>query len=151
MRPLRLDHLEATFAWRTHPAVRDWFAGPPPSTFAEHVEWWRSHQDQTDQTFAVEVNGRHVAQVAVYHIDWGTDSAEVGRLLVDPSQWGRGYGRRAWHMGLAHADLLGLRSLRLSVRSDNEPALAIYGKSGFREVYRVTSPTHQMIQMTTER
>jgi ribosomal-protein-alanine N-acetyltransferase len=64
------------------------------------------------------------------------DEAELLSLAVAPEARRRGLGRRLIEDGLARVQRDGARVCYLEVRSANEPALALYGSLGFRQVGR---------------
>ncbi|GII21211.1 GNAT family N-acetyltransferase [Planosporangium mesophilum] len=71
--------------------------------------------------------------------DWRILESELflNGLSVGAEFRGRGYGHRLLADGLAIARRLGVDRVGLDVACDNEPALALYHRYGFREVSRV--------------
>ena len=63
----------------------------------------------------------------------GPDEAEVQTIGVRPDQQGRGIGRALLQELITAADG---RRILLEVRTDNEPALALYRSSGFETIGR---------------
>lgn len=62
-------------------------------------------------------------------------TSNLVRLLVDPAQRGQGYGKRLSALLLAEAlRMPGCTQVKLRVRRDNFPALAVYRSIGFREL-----------------
>lgn len=59
--------------------------------------------------------------------------AQVLSVAVDPSAQGRGIGRQLVEAGLALLHGQGVRTVKLEVRPDNEPAKHLYSSLGFRE------------------
>ncbi len=60
--------------------------------------------------------------------------AQVLSVAVDPSAQGRGIGRQLVQAGLELLRGQGVRTVKLEVRPDNEPAKHVYSSLGFREV-----------------
>lgn len=60
--------------------------------------------------------------------------AQVLSAAVDPSAQGRGIGRQLVQAGLELLRRQGVRTVKLEVRPDNEPAKRVYSNLGFREV-----------------
>ena len=87
------------------------------------------------QTCALPISkGRPVGQASVYRVNWEERTAEVGRFLVAPEAAGQGY------IGLACAELLrfcadtlSLKFVFLVVKENNEKAIRLYARNGFRE------------------
>lgn len=79
------------------------------------------------------------------------DEAEVHRVAVAPAFRGRGYGQALLEDFLTRLRLAGVTAVFLEVRAGNEPALALYKKTGFapvgtrRDYYR--NPTEDAIMM----
>ena len=57
-------------------------------------------------------------------------------IATDPGTRGRGFGTRVVEALLRWARERGARTAHLAVMCDNPPALRLYAKFGFREVYR---------------
>ncbi len=64
----------------------------------------------------------------------GADQAEVQTMAVRPDRQGRGLGRLLLEAVLAEAGRRGAAEIFLEVRRDNEPARALYARSGFTQV-----------------
>jgi ribosomal-protein-alanine N-acetyltransferase len=58
--------------------------------------------------------------------------AEVHTIGVDPQRQHRGIGRRLLRGLLTHADARGAAVVYLEVRTDNQPAIALYRSEGFQ-------------------
>lgn len=59
------------------------------------------------------------------------DAARLGRVIVDPSRRGRGYGGALVEFAIETARALGMKALTLNVIADNAPAIAAYERAGF--------------------
>jgi RimJ/RimL family protein N-acetyltransferase len=138
LRPIAEADLGMTMDWRNRDGVRTWFKNSEIITRDRHRAWFAQYSARDDDfLFVVEARGRPVGQASVYGIDLEAGTAEVGRFLVAPEAAGRGY------IGLACAELLrfcadtlNLRSVFLEVKEDNERAIGIYERNGFREEAR---------------
>jgi diamine N-acetyltransferase len=127
--------LDVTMSWRNRDDVRVWFKDSRIITLDQHQAWFSRYSAKDDDfLFVVEALGRPVGQASVYGINWVDGEAEVGRFLVAPEASGRGY------IGLACAELLrfcgdtlNLGSVFLEVKENNERAIKIYVRNGFRE------------------
>jgi [ribosomal protein S18]-alanine N-acetyltransferase len=62
------------------------------------------------------------------------DMADLNRVVVHPHARGRGVGASLVRAGLEWARALGATRMLLEVRTDNEPAVALYGRLGFDQI-----------------
>jgi RimJ/RimL family protein N-acetyltransferase len=145
IRPLEARDLPMTRAWRN--ASRVWFEKSEEISEADHLRWFKHYIEDDSQAVLVaedRIFGIQMGQVAIRNV--GVDpvtsslSAEFGRLLVDPSLLGRGIATEMLQAILKSARQLEILELRLEVFHDNAPAIRVYEKLGFHEVFRTSSP-----------
>ncbi|WP_020616878.1 GNAT family N-acetyltransferase [Paenibacillus daejeonensis] len=80
----------------------------------------------------------YIGQIDLFEIDWKNRMAEMGIVIGNPADHGRGYGREA--IGILQQFVfheLNLHRLQLEVHEDNAAALACYRHCGFREEGRL--------------
>lgn len=77
---------------------------------------------------ARDAEGR-LAGVATFRCVAG--AADLNRIVVAPGRRGEGIGRRLLNVGLDWADAAGAEQVMLEVEAGNEPALALYARTGF--------------------
>lgn len=139
LRLLERDDLQLTLAWRNQEHIRNWFLNTGVILEENHIAWFE-HYEQLDNDFvfvilAKEFDDAPVGQVSLYRIDWNTNVAEFGRLLIgERFAQGKGYAKNATRL-LVEFGLrtLGLREITLEVKNDNTAAIAIYRTVGFLE------------------
>lgn len=140
LRLLTEADLPTTLAWRNQENIRRWFIHSDIISENEHFEWFKIYSTRDDDfIFVIEeiTNGtRPIGQVSIYRIDWDSKRAEFGRLMIgEPDAAGRGYAYEASRLAADIAFItLGLREIYLEVFIDNEKAISIYKKMGFRSV-----------------
>jgi ribosomal-protein-alanine N-acetyltransferase len=61
-----------------------------------------------------------------------TCDSRILSIAVDPSAQGKGYGSQLLEIGLNALKRSGAKRVRLEVKQDNEPAIALYEKHGFK-------------------
>jgi RimJ/RimL family protein N-acetyltransferase len=88
---------------------------------------------------------RPIGQVAIYHVDWASGTAEFGRLMIgEPDATGRGLAREATAAATALAlGQLGLQEIYLEVVPSNVRAIKVYEACGFE----FTGRTERAVRM----
>ncbi len=138
LRLLEEADLPMTLAWRNQDHIRKWFLHAEQVSAAQHRAWFSRYlASDDDLVFIIEDIQRDdcpVGQVAIYHIDLATKSAEFGRLMIgDQAAGGRGLAGSATRLLVETAMTeWGLETVTLDVKTDNAAALAIYRACGFR-------------------
>jgi ribosomal protein S18 acetylase RimI-like enzyme len=115
--------------------------------------WFESYADlqgmsAVQQSLFSSILGRVRCEIAYGSLSEGGAVRSVGMavrhngwvglfgVVTDPSVRGRGYGRRVVESLLTDARVKGAGQAYLQVTVANDPALALYARLGFREVYR---------------
>jgi len=135
LRPLQYEDLPTTLEWRNKENVRCWFKNAGIVPLKDHLQWFSrySHRDD-DFTFMGTMNGRPMAQVAVYNVNFESLDAEVGRFIVNPSFQGMGYMKSACEALLDLCSTqLGLKQVYLEVFKKNIRGISLYKNLGFVE------------------
>lgn len=83
---------------------------------------------------AVDQKGKIIGTTGLYHFDKEPTVAWVGWYCVDPTQQGKGYGKKILEWTINKARQEGNTSLKLYTRPDFDTALALYDKYGFKDV-----------------
>ena len=142
LRPLSVDDLPMTLAWRNQDGIRERFFQSDLIAPEQHRAWFESYRARDDDfVFVIEETATMkapVGQVALYHVDWAQRRAEFGRLMIgDLRARGMGLAKAATKLmlGFAARDLR-LHEVYLEVYETNAPALAIYRSCGFVESLR---------------
>jgi RimJ/RimL family protein N-acetyltransferase len=138
LRALELDDSTVIVKWRNDRKITDPLGG---NTFyvsgLREAEWVKNQilDDRRNVRLAICVSsGQLIGIVSLTQIDHLNQCAEFSIMIGEKTYWGKGFGRQATDMCLKHAfEELNLYRVYLSVRSDNETALAMYLKSGFVE------------------
>lgn len=75
---------------------------------------------------------RYIGQMDMFRVDWRLRCGELGMVIADADDRGRGLGREALELMERFAfQTLGLERLELDVHMDNAPARRCYEKAGF--------------------
>lgn len=106
------------------------------TTHAEASGWGQdewAHQLKTLATFVAVVDGRDVGIVRGSRVDSPAQSAYLFSMWVAAEARGKGLGDALVDAVIEWARVQGLSSLFLDVREDNQNALSLYVRKGFRE------------------
>ena len=85
------------------------------------------------------------------------DELRMGFVIVDPSQRGRGKGKKMLELGLRYAfDVYGAKKVSLGVFENNKPAYYCYKAAGFKDVneietYKILDEEWKCAEMAIER
>jgi len=129
------DEKEMVLQWRNHPSIRRWMYQKKPIAKEEHFNYIDSLKSRDDRCyFLVEKDKAPIGVIDFTALDKEKKSAEIGLYGV-PSKQGVGkylmdaileYGFRQMH----------LKRLFANVYKENEKAIRLYQKYGFREINR---------------
>lgn len=137
LRLLTRADLVVTLNWRNQAHIRRWFFHSDQITWEQHLGWFEKYLERDDDfVFIIEdlATGQPVGQVALYHIDWQTQRAEYGRLMIgEEIARGKGYAKAATRLVcLVGFENLGLEEIYLEVYEDNQAARAVYADCSFQ-------------------
>jgi len=125
IRPLRVEAAEACAAIHRTGFAHPWSAGEFASLLASPTTLASAALDPASG----RLRGFALSRLAA-------DEAEILTVAVDPALRGHGVGRDLMREHLAHATLSGARAIFLEVDPDNDAAVALYRRFGFRDVGR---------------
>src|SRR5205823_3786007 len=95
------------------------------------IELWRRELQDADQAWAIEVEGCCIGAACLVLHGTPERGAEYSISIMDPRQWGRGYGTEATRLVLAQAwSALRLPWVGLKVLATNRRAVACYTTCG---------------------
>jgi diamine N-acetyltransferase len=149
LRMLALEDLPYTLRWRNFPEHRIWFRNSNPISWNDHLNWFEIYLKKNDDfVFILEDDGKRVGQAAIYNICQLNKIAEVGRFVVAPKAANFGYMKKACQMIIKIADLFfKLKTLHLEVRKNNQVAMHIYERNGFKEYKTVDDFIYMMCSL----
>lgn len=145
LRLLTREDLITTLSWRNQDEIRKWFFHSDLIDFSQHLKWFESYAEKDDDLIFIiedkDCANKPVGQVAIYHIDWKRLCCEFGRLMIgEPSVRGKGLAKESTFLVSQLAiEQLGLREIYLEVYADNERAVELYRKCGFRKISQTGS------------
>ncbi|MFW6135296.1 MAG: GNAT family N-acetyltransferase [Chloroflexota bacterium] len=110
LRPMREKDAELIVGWRNDPAIRKWLFSGDALTVESHLEWFRRPKpDRLDYVICLRETKRPIGTVSFTRIECQEATAEVGILLGDRTQWGKGLATETYRRWLQ----FGFRDLEL--------------------------------------
>jgi UDP-4-amino-4,6-dideoxy-N-acetyl-beta-L-altrosamine N-acetyltransferase len=136
LRRMAAEDTDVVLRLRAEPGAHgQLFSDAPPSREA-HLRWLGQLQARGDRHEFVIVDlesARIVGTIGLSHIDRRHRRAEYGVLVGEPDARGKGLAAEASRLLLQYAfGELGLHRVFLHVFLDNEPALRLYERLGFK-------------------
>ena len=142
LRAIEEEDLEALARWVNDLELEVLGGGDPPTpqsvarVKADHER--RHKEDNDDAHFAIEVAGKLIGMLALFHTDTTARTSELGIVIGERAYWGQGYGqdaiRTAVDYGFRHRNL---QRVWLSVTATNDRAINAYKRCGFVEEGRL--------------
>jgi len=138
LRPWCREDIEALMIMRNDAALQKLLMTQPRPNSRERVIQWLTEKSSQDNAvffvIAESTGGHAVGYVQVVDIDQLHCRGNLGICLAADVQ-GRGYGTETLQLLEPYLQKnLGLRKVVLQVLADNESAIALYRKAGYREV-----------------
>jgi perosamine synthetase len=125
--------------WRSE--SQKWFPSQFKVTFEGTKKWVKQALfDDKDRVlyFVLDNNGNKIGHVGLYRFDFKENLCELDNVIRGVSNVEKGIMKYACQTILNFAqDTLGIANIYLRVLSDNERALSLYSRLGFKEVQRV--------------
>lgn len=136
LRLFQEEDLLFTLELRNNPRIRKWFFDSEPIKPRNHLIWYEDYKRRgNDFVFIIEETGTHkpIGQISLYNIDWKTNFAEFGRLMLAPEYQGKGFAHAATKLLTDTAiEQWHIQEIDLATMATNIPALRIYEKCGFK-------------------
>lgn len=138
LRPLAVEDAKTSYKWRNDPLIWKFTGNRPDCVVTEEMERvWANKviADSCRANFAIclKRGDKYIGNIYLIRIDGVR--GELGIFIGDRCEHGKGYGHQALELlkAIAKADL-GLREIVIAVRRENLPAIAMYVKSGARQI-----------------
>ena len=101
------------------------------------------HQKQGKQHFAIMHEGQVIGDIYLKHINFVSQTCEMGIHIVNDKYKGKGYGTQAEMILLAYAfNKLNMKAVYANTLINNERSMHVLKKAGFIEVYRNAQTVH---------
>ncbi|MGI8855766.1 MAG: GNAT family N-acetyltransferase [Thermomicrobiales bacterium] len=139
LRPTEEADFVHGYRWELDKEVQYWAQGdhaPPDLTFAQYKAQFAppiGRPGEQDHFTIIARPDAVIGFIGYFHADRRVGKVEVGIGIGEKAYWGKGYGREAMHLLLAHLfDGLGYRRVELDTWSGNERAIRAYRACGFQ-------------------
>ncbi len=127
------------YRWERDPEMQYWAQGdyaPPNLTFAQYKAHYAppvGKPGEADHFTIVTLPETIIGFIGYFNADRRIGKVEVGIGIGEKAYWGKGYGREAMRLLLAHLfDDLGFQRVELDTWSGNERAIRSYIACGFQ-------------------
>lgn len=148
LRPLKTEDIEKTIQWRndidliintqgvrfpkTREMESDWFDNVLHDTSNRNIYWGIDEIESCELIGIIQLN----------NLDWISRTAEFGISIGNTSKRGKGIGKEAMCLLFDYVfKLINLRKITLKVTQNNEIAINLYKKIGFKEEGRLLNQT----------
>ncbi len=160
--PLSDEEAARLYRWSCDPQVLRWSGGLPTDlSLREFCERLRNDQldflDQRRVYLILTREQRLIGRIGLFAIDWARGDGELGIVIGEPTEWGRGYGRRAITLLLQHLfETTRLQRVHLFTYPENVRAQRCFAACGFRVVgalqrFSVERGEHTEVEMQVTR
>lgn len=133
LRPLEREDLRFVHHLNNNATVMRYWFEEPYETFAELSALFEAHiHEQNERRFIVDADGDSSGLVELVEINTVHRSAEF-QIIIAPARQGRGLAVEATRQALDYGfAVLNLHKIYLIVDRENEKAVHVYAKAGFR-------------------
>ena len=134
LRPLEREDLRFVHHLNNNATVMRYWFEEPYETFAELSALFEAHiHEQNERRFIVDADGDSSGLVELVEINTVHRSAEF-QIIIAPASQGRGLAVQATRLALDYGfSVLNLHKIYLIVDRENEKAVHVYAKAGFRQ------------------
>lgn len=136
LRPLDLEDLASLTAWfNDQEVMRNTRNYRPQTPMAEETFLRKLGESETDMVLGIMAREpeQFIGVTGLHQLDARNRHVQFGITVGEKSAWGKGYGTEATRLMVRYAfDTLNLNRVWLHVYEDNERALHVYQKVGFR-------------------
>lgn len=132
LRPVRPDDSGFLYSWRMDDSSRNKFLDRSKVSFAQHEIFMEKHFSEAKDIWVVyeDERGDPVGAMALYKIDG--DVCEWGRIVIDPSRRGKGYGRKMLTEMMQLCVKEEFRSVFAEVLYSNKASIKLHRSLGFQ-------------------
>lgn len=135
LRPIESDDTDNILKWRNHPEIRRDLFSSEPVTREGHLQWLQKLIVSTERKEFIIIRkdgNTSIGTVGLSSIDFQNQKAELGIMIGETSEWGKGFATEACRLLLRFAfQELKFNKVYLRVFEENAAAVKLYEKLGF--------------------
>ena len=138
LRAAEKEDIPTFVRWLNDPEVRQHLLMGYPFSRAHEEKWFQAmvEADKSEQVLVIETwtdeGWKPLGTTAFMDVDWVNRSAEVGIVIGEKDEWGKGFGRDTMKIMLRHGfNNMNLNRIYLRVHSDNQRGIKAYEHAGF--------------------
>jgi ribosomal-protein-alanine N-acetyltransferase len=134
------DEIARVYQWSNDENILRWSGGTPTDLtfeeFRERLLSERGHMPSNRRAFFIVTrDGELIGRIGCFAIDWKKQEGELGIVIGERAQWGRGYGRDAVATLLYHLfETTSLDRINLFTFPENLRAQRCFIACGFRTI-----------------
>ena len=137
LEPPRLEYAPAYIRWFADRVVTRYLVVRHPTSLKRQEEWIERMARSADDVLWAMVraaDGGLIGNLGLHRIGWRNRHAELGYVIGEPDQWGKGYATEAVKLATAYAFLeLGLQKTFATVVVGNEASRRALERNGYRQ------------------
>lgn len=137
LEPPRLEYAPTHIRWFADPLVTRYLLVRHPNSFKRQEEWLEqmaTSQEDVLWAIARAVDGALIGGLGIHHIEWRNHHGELGYMIGERDQWGKGHATEAIALVTEYAFLeLGLLKVRASVFGPNVASRRALERNGYQQ------------------
>jgi len=137
LREIEKEDLDLIVKWRNDFEILGWLFSYLPLSKAKQKKWYEKYlEDHTQQIFIIELKKekKPVGTIGLTDIDYKNQKGELTIIIGEKKYRQQGLGKEALKLLVNFAfKEMNLRKIKALVFSDNEKAIKLYEKCGFKE------------------
>ncbi len=137
LEPARPENAPTYIRWFADRAVTRYLVVRYPSSLKQQEEWieqMAASEHDVLWAMARAVDGGLVGNLGLHRIAWRNRNAEIGYVIGERDQWGKGFATEAVKLATAYAFLeLGLEKVWATVTAPNEASRRALERNGYTQ------------------
>lgn len=137
LREIEEEDLDLIIKWRNDPEILKWLFSYSPLSRVKQRKWYEGYlEEDTQQIFIIELKEEKtpIGTIGLTDIDYKNQKGELTIIIGEKGYWGKGLGEESLKLLVKFAfNEMNFRKIKALVFSDNDKAIKMYEKCGFKE------------------